>query len=59
MYEIRSQNKSSSFGAIYHSCAWKSEVKVDDTIVVKIHENPADDNSKRRGLVAAMNFNRI
>lgn len=57
-YEIQIQIKLKH--SYYHYCVWKSEVNLGDNIVVKLRgEDSSDSNSKRRGVIEGMNFNRI
>lgn len=58
MYEIRLHPKS-GVGSYVHFCTWVPEVKLDERITIKFHQNPAENSSARRGLVSILYFNRI
>lgn len=42
-----------------HYKTWKSEVKLDEKVTIKFHQNPNDHFAFRRGLVSALHFNRV
>lgn len=58
MYEILFGTRACTSN-YYHDYAWKSEVELDEKITIKLHRNPSEDNSERRGLVSSLGFNRV
>lgn len=56
VYEYR-MTHNGGYTGVYRSGAMKSELKLDEGVIIQIHKNPT--NGERSGLIRAMSFNRI
>lgn len=58
LYEIRLHQKL-GIAQYFHNYMWVPEVKLNERITIKFHQNPAETHSTRRGLASTLCFNRI